>query len=224
VPWFRLDDSFHSHPKVIAAGNEAIGLYVRCGTYAAQFSTDGLIPEDIAVLYGASDTGSRKDPGTGKPETLAATLVRVKLWRRVRTGWRMPDYLDYNPSKQAVDKERKDAAERQRRRREALLSRRDSRVDSQDPVPSRPVPDVNGSAGIQSAGRNGRASPDDSIVRMITDEIYAATGHRISHDWAVRTYHLLLSGRNPDKPVSYLRSAIRNEPNPRVRFLPHGPP
>src|ERR1051326_2599951 len=100
----------------MAAGNEAVGLYVRCGTYAAQHSTDGFVPEQVALLY-----GSRK---------LADTLVRAKLWRRVRGGWKMPDFLDYNPSKQAVDNERKAAAARQRRRREALLSRRDSRGDT----------------------------------------------------------------------------------------------
>src|SRR5215469_2418786 len=116
MPWFRLDDTFHSHPKILAAGNEATGLYVRCGTYAAQHLTDGFIPENTALLYGASKIRSRGDDATPGTETLAETLVRVKLWRRVRGGWRMPDYLDYNPSKQAVDKERKAAAERQRRR------------------------------------------------------------------------------------------------------------
>lgn len=119
MPWFKLDDSFHSHPKVIAAGNEAVGLFVRCGTYAAEHLTDGFIDEDIAVLYGASDTGSRRNPGTGKPETLAETLVRTKLWRRARGGWRMRDYLDYNPSRQAVDKSRENNARRQRRWQEA---------------------------------------------------------------------------------------------------------
>jgi hypothetical protein len=117
MPWFRLDDSFHSHPKVIAAGNEAVGLFVRCGTYAAEHTTDGIIAEEIAELYGASATGSRRNPGTGKPETLAETLVRTGLWHRVRRGWTIHDYLDYNPSRAAVEKERKDAAERQRRRR-----------------------------------------------------------------------------------------------------------
>ena len=115
MPWFRLDDSFHSHPKVIAAGNEAVGLYVRCGTHAAQHLTDGFIDEETAVLYGACDTGSRRDPGTGKPETLADTLVRTKLWRRARGGWRMRDYLDYNPSREAVENERRVNAERQKR-------------------------------------------------------------------------------------------------------------
>ena len=141
MPWFRLDDSFHSHPKVIAAGNEAVGLFVRCGTYAAEHLTDGFISEDIAVLYGASDTGSRRNPGTGKPETLAETLVRTKLWRRTRGGWRMPDYLEYNPSAKAVGNERKNAAQRQKRRREALTSRRDSRSDNSvsHTAPTRPL-------------------------------------------------------------------------------------
>ena len=88
MPWFRMDDKFHSHPKVIAAGNEAIGLFTRCGTYAAEHLTDGFIPEHVVPLYGSP--------------ALAETLVRSKLWRRARGGWRMPDYLDYNPSREQV--------------------------------------------------------------------------------------------------------------------------
>lgn len=171
MPWFRLDDSFHSHPKVIAAGNEAIGLFVRCGTYAAEHLTDGFIPEDIAVLYGARDTGSRRNPGTGKPETLAETLVRTKLWRRARSGWRMRDYLDYNPSKQAVDKDRKNAAERQRRRRDTVMSHRDSRSDNgvSHTTPTRPDPS-NGSVVGPGTGQarardpNTRYRPDDNAA------------------------------------------------------------
>ena len=97
-------------------------MYVRCGSYAAQHLTDGYIPESVALSYGTP--------------ALADTLVRVKLWRRTRGGWRMPDYLDYNPSKQAVDKSRKDAAERQKRSRERVASLRDKRVTSPAPAPA----------------------------------------------------------------------------------------
>lgn len=99
MPWFRLDDSFHSHPKVIAVGNEAVGLYVRCGTYAAQHLTDGLVPEHVVLLYGSRE--------------LADTLVRAKLWRRTRGGWQIHDYLAYNPSKEQVQRDRKSNARRQ---------------------------------------------------------------------------------------------------------------
>jgi hypothetical protein len=114
LPWFRLDDSFHSHPKVIAAGNEAIGLYVRCGTHAAEHLTDGAVSQSVALSYGS--------------RALADTLVRCGLWHRARGGWLIHDYLDYNPSREAVEKERKASAERQRRRREAMASRRDTAV------------------------------------------------------------------------------------------------
>jgi hypothetical protein len=206
VPWFRLDDSFHSHPKVIMAGNEAVGLYVRCGTYAAQHSTDGFIPEQVALQY-----GTRK---------LADTLVRAKLWRRTRGGWRMPDYLDYNPSKQAVDNERKSAAERQRRRREALLSRRDSQRDIgvSHTTPSRPG-FSGGSVGTQSSDRNGRASP--KTITAIINEILDTTGTNITPAWAQTIADHILAGRHTDNPAAYCRQAIRSEPDPKTRFLPH---
>ena len=88
MPWFRVDDSLDTHHKAIAAGNEALGLWVRCGAYAARHLTDGFIPESIALLYGS--------------RALADTLVAAKLWRRAKGGWQMHDYLDRNPSREEV--------------------------------------------------------------------------------------------------------------------------
>lgn len=143
MPWFRLDDSFHSHPKVIAAGNEATGLYVRCGTYAAQHLTDGFIPEQVALQYGTP--------------ALAAKLVETRLWRRARGGWRMPDYLDYNPSRQETVDKRKVRAEAGRLGGLASGKTRSKREANASPVlepPARPDP-RNGSALTDGA----RASP-----------------------------------------------------------------
>jgi hypothetical protein len=146
VPWFKVDDSFHSHPKVLAAGNEATGLYVRCGSYAAEHLTDGFIPEQVANLYGAAHTGSRRDVPARQGETLAETLVRTKLWRRARGGWRMPDYLDYNPSRTTVENDRKLTAERQKRWREAKRRRvtNASGNATVTPAPTRPAPKAAG--------------------------------------------------------------------------------
>jgi hypothetical protein len=162
MPWFRLDDSFHSHPKVIAAGNEAVGLFVRCGAYCAQHLTDGFVPEQVMLLYGSRE--------------LADALVRAKLVRRVRGGWQIPDYLDYNPSAQTVDNERKAKTERQKRWREARGRRpvdastgasRDASVDGA-PTPSRPAPKEAGRDGSRPGERpTGRASPEGSPVRAL---------------------------------------------------------
>lgn len=158
MPWFRLDDVFHSHPKVIAAGNEAVGLYVRCGTYAAEHLTDGFVPEHIAHLYGGLDVRR------GSDETLVATLVRTRLWRRTRGGWRMPDYLDYNPSRQEVEIERKRAAERQARWREKKKARR-NRSETQKPSREFDETDpVDNSAGVRPTGK--RAGQNTSRRRV----------------------------------------------------------
>jgi len=173
MTWFRLDDSFHSHPKVVAAGNEAVGLFVRSGTYAAEHTTDGFIAEEIAELYGASATGSRRNPGTGKPETLAETLVRTGLWHRARRGWTIHDYLDYNPSREAVEKERKDKADRQKRWREKQGRRvtNASGNASGDAARTRPAPKEAGR--VPDPGRPApRASPPGSPAGR--DEDHAA--------------------------------------------------
>lgn len=177
-------------------------MYVRCGTYAAQHLTDGFVPEQVALQYGTP--------------ALAATLVQAKLWRRTRGGWRMPDYLEYNPSKEAVDKERKAAAERQKRRREAMASRRDSPRDSHDPVPARP--------GFKTADvvnrTNGSMPWPPELIESIIREVRDVTSRSISDEWACRVASELLKGRTPANPVAYVRQAIRNDPNPRLRFLP----
>src|SRR5260370_42609765 len=105
MPWFRLDEGFHSHPKVLKAGNEATGLYVRCGTYAAEHLTDGHIPGHIAVLYGAAEIRSRGDAAQGGTETLGETLVRTKLWRRTRGGGTKAHHHPHNPPTKTWGKE-----------------------------------------------------------------------------------------------------------------------
>lgn len=44
MPYVPLDDGFHSHRKVIAAGNEAVGLHARSLSWCGANLTDGHIP------------------------------------------------------------------------------------------------------------------------------------------------------------------------------------
>ncbi|MET7616982.1 mucin-2 [Streptomyces sp. NPDC005408] len=66
MTWFKIDDSAHMHPKFIAAGNAALGLWLRCGAYSAQHLTEGTVPGIVAKQYGTA------------PQ--AAKLVKVGLW------------------------------------------------------------------------------------------------------------------------------------------------
>jgi hypothetical protein len=131
MPWFKVDDGFHDHPKVLTAGNAAIGLWTRCGSYASKQSTNGFIPNAIAHAYGT--------------KTVIEKLVGSGLWIRVDGGYQMHDFLDYNPTADQVKADRRAAAERQAKWRESRReSRRDnpvtSRRESHDPDPTRPDP------------------------------------------------------------------------------------
>jgi hypothetical protein len=118
MPWFRIDDKAHSHPKLMKAGNAALGLWLRCGSYAAQHLTDGIVPGVVAELYGT------------KPQ--AAKLVKAGLWHEhghdCPDGCPNPAPGDYafhdfledgrNTSRARHEAERKKARDRQSKHRE----------------------------------------------------------------------------------------------------------
>lgn len=106
MPWFRVDDGFHSHPKVLATSLAARGLWVSAGSWSSGHLTDGVVPDHVLASLG------------GTPE-LAAELVAAGLWKRRRNGWQFHDWASRNPSKQAVENDRRNNAERQKRWRQA---------------------------------------------------------------------------------------------------------
>lgn len=105
MPYFRLSDEFSDHPKVNAAGNAAVGLWVRCGAYSSRYLLDGSVPVGIAHQY-----GSRRE---------VERLVATRLWVPSEGGFLMPDFLEFNYSADQVRAQRKSASERQRRFRHA---------------------------------------------------------------------------------------------------------
>lgn len=109
MSWVKIDDQFSEHPKVIQAGPLASWLYVRSLCYTAKYLTDGFIPqsaaEHLAMFAGTS------------PELLEK-LVECSLWERVNGGYKIHDYLDYNPTGAQVKAERAAAAERMRQKRD----------------------------------------------------------------------------------------------------------
>ncbi|MFM9635905.1 hypothetical protein [Streptomyces turgidiscabies] len=113
MPWFKVDDTAHAHPKMRRAGKSAIGLWVMCGSYAAAYLTDGTIPAETAA--------------EGTP-TQIAKLLKAGLWHEhghgcARCAQPMPgdfvmhDYLRYNPSRVKVLAEREREADKKRAQR-----------------------------------------------------------------------------------------------------------
>jgi hypothetical protein len=102
MAWVRIDDQAPRHEKLLKAGPAAAWLWV-CGIAHAQSQlTDGIVT-DIALPFIGVAKGTKE---------LARRLVDVGLWERVKDGYRVHDYHDYNATKDEM-KERRAAARRQ---------------------------------------------------------------------------------------------------------------
>lgn len=104
MTWFKVDDNLATHSKVLIAGNEALGLWVRCGSWSAQQLTDGFVPSTIIQLFGSVE--------------LATRLVTAGLWVQAADGFIFKDWQDFQPTRTQVLAEREAARERQRKARE----------------------------------------------------------------------------------------------------------
>lgn len=128
--WAKLDDKFPRHPKVRQCNLEARWLFIIGVCHAAEYLTDGFLRRtDVAGL-----TSELR-----RPKEAIQQLVTAGLWERVRGGYAIHDFLQYNPSRKQVETER--AATRDRvhawRGRNAVTNG----VRNASPVPSssRPV-------------------------------------------------------------------------------------
>ncbi|WP_275462097.1 mucin-2 [Streptomyces noursei] len=170
MPWFKIDDASHSHPKFMRAGNAALGLWLRGGAYAAQHLTEGTVPGVVAQLYGTA------------PQ--ARKLVAVGLWHEHgHTCPRCPqpgpgDYVMHdffeggrNVTRAQHEANKKSAAERAAKSRatrkrsentDDSSSNRDSNDDEKPENEPRKAPPFEGSA----AGQEGvsRRTPADGVT------------------------------------------------------------
>lgn len=136
MAWFKVDDGFWCHPKVLALPADAIALWVRAGSYCGQQLTDGFLPDSARTLFGHDMDAS------------AEALVDSGLWVRVDGGYQFHDWDKYQPTRSNIEAER--AADRERKRKaraEKARLREESGQrpaglppESALPVPSRPDP------------------------------------------------------------------------------------
>src|SRR5215472_8860193 len=111
MPWFPVDDGFHSHPKVLATSLSARGLWVTAGSWCSQSDhrTDGVVPHHVLASLG------------GTPE-LAAELCAAGLWRRTRKGYVFHDWLEWGSKRTAKEQQALSAVRAENGRRGGLAS------------------------------------------------------------------------------------------------------
>jgi hypothetical protein len=99
VPWFKIDDGFHGHPKVFELSLEAVGIWTLAGSWCAKYLTDGAVTGKAIARLGGSPA-------------LCAELVDAGLWLVIPDGFQFKDWDDYQPLKDDVEAEREAARER----------------------------------------------------------------------------------------------------------------
>ncbi|MGW9299647.1 mucin-2 [Streptomyces cyaneofuscatus] len=168
MPWFKIDDKAHSHPKFMRAGNAALGLWLRCGSYAAQHLTEGIVPGVVAQLYGTTPQANK--------------LVKAGLWHEhghscdrcpqpQEGDYVVHDFLEdgRNTSRAKHESERKKARDRQAKHRESRTSGDESSAktnrfaDESSAKKSESVPEKSPFSGF-TAGQGHLSRRDENVT------------------------------------------------------------
>lgn len=161
MPWFKVDDAFHSHPKVMELSVEAVGLWTLAGTWCANYLTDGVIKESVLHRFGRTSANVRE---------LCAELVEADLWDEITDGvYQYRNWAEYQPVKDDVEAEREAARERMRQvRARKKEPKRSENVRANNPrsseevrvTPTRPDPIPKGIERAPSKKRGTRITED----------------------------------------------------------------
>lgn len=134
MSWFKVDDHFYSHQKVLALPRTvraaAIGTWTLTGTWSAAHQTDGKIPTHMLDELGASTEG-------------AEALVEARLWRRTKAGFQFVNWAQFQPTRAQADAKHASERERVREYRRKKADQEAERTDVQNgstALPSRPDP------------------------------------------------------------------------------------
>lgn len=137
MAWFRLEGRGAFHHKVLAAGNEAYGAWCRAGQWSSDQLTDGFVPAAVAEQIAKAKVWAK--------------LVEARLVHEDDGGYRIHDFLDWNPS-----------SEQEREKREAM---REKRREAGKIGGKRSGEARRGEANAKQTGSTDEANPKQSASR-----------------------------------------------------------
>lgn len=98
-----MDDSFHTHPKVLAIPRRArvatVGLWTLTGNWCSHHLTDGHLAAHMPAEFDAG-------------KNAANLLIEVNLWERTASGFVFHDWADWQPTRAQVEADREAAKTR----------------------------------------------------------------------------------------------------------------
>jgi hypothetical protein len=169
MPWFNVDDQLPMHPKTVAAGNAAMGLWIRAAAWSMFALTDGYVPLKIARKFGRKTDADR--------------LVSSALWSRVTDGatdgYQFHDWNQYQRSSEQIKADRESARLRKAKQRNSADP---SRVTEAVTSRARATKSLKGlgNESHQSGGAAARA-PTARCWQCIEHDGYRANGTVCDH-------------------------------------------
>jgi hypothetical protein len=200
VTWFKVDDGFHSHPKVSQlfegpCPGDAIALFTIAGSWVSRELTDGVVPLGFVRR-------------SGLHHEAAAELVRVGLWEaREEGGYLIHDYLKFNPDRESVLRDREAGAIRKAAYRERLARGNREASPEASAMPRPGLAEASPSPVPDPVPREELRNPPPA--RVASDLIQCATGVFFGTEWA---RELQLIGIKPDVERAAVLAAIRGDP------------
>jgi hypothetical protein len=91
VSWLRIEGRMPQHRKVAPLSDRAFRLHVTAKCWCVEQESDGIVPADIPSTLTAAPRGK------ALKDTIAE-LVKAQLWHETDGGYRIHDFLQYNPS------------------------------------------------------------------------------------------------------------------------------
>lgn len=185
MPWFKVDDQMHSHPKMRGLDMASRGLWVTAGSWCASYLTDGEITEREVKALG----GTRRQ---------AEKLVAAGLWRLVDDApgarrYAFHDWAEFQPTRADVSAKRQEARDRMaaarakkrensenaemfaRTDRERSREVRSDRSTERSPYPDPTRPDPTNSGSTSQPSTSSKGDADWLAGNSLLDELAAAT-------------------------------------------------
>ena len=169
MPWFRVDDSFHTHPKVLRIPRKdrapTVGLWALAGAWCADQLTDGHLGEHMLSEFAST-------------KKYAEILVGVGLWEQTDAGYQFHNWSEWQPTREQVEAERTAARERMKKVRLRRSSgehtpnfeRSSPNVREPRPVPTLPiVPTELDGARKRATKRPEQWEPNETHRRICAD-------------------------------------------------------
>jgi hypothetical protein len=190
VPWFKVDDGFHGHPKVVELSTSAVGVWTLCGSWCAKYLTDGAVNLKTIVRLGGAESD-------------ALELVQSGLWLETGDGFQFKDWDKYQPLKATVEAEREAAQERMRSVRAKRKGTRSGEVQ--------PNVQPNDGRTFGDGSEEVRLAPSHPIPVPSQSPDKSKRGTRLPSDWKPSTELAAWAiAKRPDLNVSEQLEAFRD--------------